>query len=174
MKKVKTEGRLLCARDVVARYYTVCGLLFLLGLAALLFMVVICVLSRHSGSTKMILLLDAAELVPAAGLLICWLQMSAVCKRNTKQVCAAAERRSDGTIRLEYPVEQKRYYLELAMGKRTETAGLIPVWYDERNPRNVFFGSAAPEKASLYGLANLGMLLLLCAAVNAVFFLFLR
>jgi len=173
-KKNTTDGKILRARDVSARYYGICGLLFLLGLADLLFMIVICLMAGHSGSTKMLLLLDVLWTVPVIGMMLCYLQTAAVYRRDIKNTCAAAERRSDGTVRLEYRVGQKRYGLELGKEKRVEAAGMISVWYDARNPRNVFFGSTPPQKVPLFWPANLGALLLICAAINAIFVLFLR
>lgn len=122
----------------------------------------------------MLVLLDVLEAIPVAGLLLCYLRMVSICRRKMSYSRAAVERRSDGTARVEYPVGQRRYYLDLAKGEKAEDAGMINVWYDTKDPRNVFFGNKAPEKASPYGIANAGVLLTLSIVVNAIFFLFLR
>lgn len=162
------------ARDVDVNYYAVCGILFMLGLALLLFMVVVCFMAKQPGSTQMLVLLDMLQGIPMLGLLICYLRMAAICRRKMKYTRAAVDRRTNGTARVEFAVNQVRYYLDLGKGEKAASAGMINIWYDPANPKHVFFGSKAPQKASPYGIANLGVLLVLSGIVNGIFFLFLR
>ena len=162
------------AKDVDVNYYAVCGILFMLGLMLFLFMVVICFMAKKSGSTQMLILLDLLQAVPVLGLLVCYLRMAAICRHKMLYSRAAVERRPDGTARVEFPVGKLRYYLDLGKGEKAESAGMINVWYDSSDPRKIFFGNKAPQKASPYGIANLGVLITLSGIVNAIFFLFLR
>ena len=162
------------ARDVDVTYYAVCGILFLLGLVLFLFMVIVCFMAKKTGSTQMLVLLDALEAIPVLSMLLVYFRTNAVCRRKMRFSRAAVERRADGTARVEFPVGQQRYVLTISGGEKQGQAGMINVWYDTKDPRNIFFGNQPPRKASPYGLANAGVLLTLCGILNAVFFLFLR
>lgn len=169
-----TKSAPIRAKDVEVTYYAACGVLFLLGLILFLFMLVICFMAKRSGSTQMLVLLDVLEAVPVLALLILWLRTEAISRRKMHFSRAAVERRADGTARVEFPVGKLRYYLDLARGEKLESAGMVNVWYDGKDPRHIFFGSKPPQKASPYGIANAGLLLTLCGILNTVFFLFLR
>lgn len=173
MKKKEPTGAVR-AKDVDVTYYAACGILFVMGLILLLFMLIVCFMARKSGSTQMLVLLDALLTVPVALLTAFYLRTNAVCRRKSRFTRAAVERRADGTARVEYSVGQQGYYLELAQGEKLGSAGMTNVWYDTKDPRNMFFGNKPPQKASPYGIANAGVLITLCGILNAVFFLFLR
>jgi len=162
------------AKDVDVTYYAACGVLFLLGLILFLFMLIVCFMAKKSGSTQMLVLLDVLEAVPVLTLLVLWLRTDAICRRKMQYSRAAVERRPDGTARVEYSVGKQRYYLDLSQGEKLGSAGMINIWYDGKEARNLFFGNKPPRKASPYGIANAGVLLTLCIILNAVFFLFLR
>lgn len=173
MKQPKQTGAIR-AKDVDVTYYAVCGILFLLGLVLFLFMLIICFMAGKSGSTQMLVLLDVLEGIPVLSLLLVYLRIDAVCRRKMRFTRAAVERHPDGTAKVEFSAEHQRYWLALSSGEKQGQAGMINVWYDTKDPRNTFFGNQPPRKASPYGLANAGVLLVLCGILNAVFFLFLR
>jgi len=173
MKHTEQNGTLR-ARDVDVTYYAICGILFLLGLVLFLFMLLICFMAKKSGSTQMLVLLDVLEVIPVCSLLLVFFRTDAVYRRKMKFSRAAVERRADGTARVEYSAGQQRYTLTLSNGEKQGQAGMISIWYDTKDPRNLFFGNQPPKKASPYGIANAGVLLSLCGILNAVFFLFLR
>ena len=162
------------ARDVDVTYYAACGIFFLLGLVLFLFMLIVCFMAKKPGSTQMLVLLDLLEAVPLLALLLLWLRTDRICRRKMLYSRAAVERRPNGSARVEYPVGKLRYYLDLSQGEKLESAGMVNVWYDSKEPRNLFFGSKPPKKASPYGIANAGVLLTLSILLNAVFFLLLR
>jgi len=150
------------AKDVDVTYYAACGVLFLLGLILFLFMLIVCFMAKKSGSTQMLVLLDVLEAVPVLTLLVLWLRTDAICRRKMQYSRAAVERRPDGTARVEYSVGKQRYYLDLSQGEKLGSAGMINIWYDGKEARNLFFGNKPPRKASPYGIANAGVLLTLC------------
>ena len=51
------------ARDTEVNYYTVCGLMFLLGMIVFFFMIYLCFRARQPGSSQMLILLDCVEAV---------------------------------------------------------------------------------------------------------------
>lgn len=74
---------------------------------------------------------------------------------------------------LEFSVSGVRYRLDVPREEKLDGSGMVNIWYDPDDPRNVFFGLKKPEKASPFALSNIGILLSLSGVVNAVFYLFL-
>lgn len=79
----------------------------------------------------------------------------------------------DGSAVLEFSVSGVRYRLDVPREEKLDGSGMVNIWYDPDDPRNVFFGLKKPEKASPFALSNIGILLSLSGVVNAVFYLFL-
>lgn len=173
-KKKQAPDGPIRARDTEVNYYTVCGLMFLLGMIVFFFMIYLCFRARRPGSTQMLILLDCVEAVLLIYLLLSWRQLKRILGRRLGYSRAAVDRHPDGSARLEFPVGSTRYCLDVPKEQKIEGAGMVNVWYDPVDPRNCFFGQNKPEKASPFGIANFGLLLTLTGILNLVFFLFLR
>jgi|GEM_PF-4635342 len=170
MKK-QSQNQPIRAKDVEVSYYTVTGLLFLIGMILFIFMVVLCFNAKKPGTAQMLLLLDMIQAVLLVYLLLTYRSVNKLAHRRLGFSRGAVERRSDGTARLEYSVASVHYYIELA--KEEKSAGMVNVWYDTNDPKNIFLCNQKPKKASPFALANFGVLLFLSLVTNAVFFLFL-
>lgn len=175
MAKHKKQGPAgaIQAKDVDVNYYSVCGLLFLLGAAVFIFMIVMCFRAKNPGAAQMMALLDAVETVFCLYLFLAWLRLRSVTKRNLGFSRAAVDRRDDDIARLEFPVGSKHYYIDVPKSTVGE-AGMVNVWYDPKKPENIFVTEKKPTKPSPFGLANMSLLITLTVIVNIVFFAFLR
>lgn len=170
MKKEQGPGPIR-ARDTDVNYFSVSGLLFLLGLLMVIFLVVFCFRAKRPGSRELVLLLDACEAVVLGYLLLTYRRHKKILARHLGFTRAAVERLGNGGARLEFPVGAKRYVLEVPKEEKLEQSGMVNVWYDPVDPANVFLGLKAPEKASPFALANFGLLLTLSVIVNVIFFI---
>lgn len=161
------------ARDSEVNYYTASGILFLLGLVVFLFMIVLCFRAKQPGSSRMLLLLDGVEAVFLLYLALLYHRQRRILRKKLGYSRAAVDRRPDGSSRLEFSADAAHYCLDVPREEKIAESGMVNIWYDPDDPRNVFFGKKKPEKASPFALTNLGLLVLLCGLVNAVFYLFL-
>ena len=170
MKKEQGPGPIR-ARDTDVNYFSVSGLLFLLGLLMVIFLVVFCFRAKRPGSRELVLLLDACEAVVLGYLLLTYRRHKKILARRLGFTRAAVEQLENGGARLEFPVGAKRYVLEVPKEEKLEQSGMVNVWYDPVDPTNVFLGLKAPEKASPFALANFWLLLTLSVIVNVIFFI---
>ncbi len=172
MKK-QAPGQPEKAKDVEVGYYTVTGLIFLVGMILFVFMVVLCFNAKKSGATQMLILLDAVQVVMVVYLLLTYRHIKKIVEKRLGFSRGAVERPGDGSARLEYSVASVPSCMDLAKEEKVGSAGMTNVWYDPDDPRNIFLCNEKPKKASPFALANVGLLLVLSGIVNAVFFLFL-
>ena len=112
------------ARDTEVNYYTVCGLMFLLGMIVFFFMIYLCFRARRPGSTQMLILLDCVEAVLLIYLLLSWRQLKRILGRRLGYSRAAVDRHPDGSARLEFPVGSTRYCLDVPKEQKIEGAGM--------------------------------------------------
>ena len=169
----KPSGGPIRARDSEVNYFTASGILFLLGMLVFLFMLVLCFRAKQPGSSRMLILLDGVEAVLLVYLALVYRRHRRILRKKLGYSRAAVDRHPDGTARLEFPVAGVRYCLDVPKEEKIEQNGMVNVWYDPDDPRNVFFGKKEPQKASPFALANIFLLLALSGVVNAVFYLFL-
>lgn len=169
----KPSGGPIRARDSEINYYAASGMLFLLGLVLFIFMAVLCFRAQRPGSSQMLLLLDGLQAVLIFYLAFLYGRQRRILRKKLGYSRAAADRRPDGSAVLEFSVSGVRYRLDVPREEKLDGSGMVNIWYDPDDPRNVFFGLKKPEKASPFALSNIGILLSLSGVVNAVFYLFL-
>lgn len=145
------------------------GFCFVLGLAAVVFMGVLCV-RREAGAGQMLLLLDAAQLIHIIYLLIAPLRMKRLRAGELAYVRAAVERYADGSARVVYACGGVRYELFLPQSTALPPNGMADVWYDPAHPAVMFLGKR-PQPSPAREHRYVPVLLALTAGMNALFFL---
>ena len=80
--KKQAPGGPIRARDTEVNYYTVCGLMFLLGMINFFFMIYLCFRAHRPGTPQMLVLLDCVQAVLLIYLLLSWRQSSRFYRRR--------------------------------------------------------------------------------------------
>lgn len=170
---MKKQKDLIRAKNVEVDYYAACGLLFILGVACLVFMAVTCFRAKEFASGDMMTLLSAACVILIVIMLALHRQQQRFVIKNLGYSRAAVDRHADGSSRVEFSIKSQHYYLDVPRGGNLEANGMVDIWYDPDQPKRVWLG-AKPVKASPYGQSSAYLLLLLICLINFIFYIFLR
>lgn len=170
---MKKQKDLIPAKNVDVSYYAACGLLFVLGVACLVFMVVLCFRAEEPASGDMMMLMNVAGVGVIIIMLAVHRRQQRFVAKNLGYSRAAVDRHSDGSSRVEFSIKSKHYYLDVPKGGMPEQNGMTDIWYDPDKPNYIWLG-AKPTKVSPYGQSCAYLLLLIACIINVVFYLFLQ
>ncbi len=170
---MKTQKNLIKARNIEVSYYAACGMLFVLGVACLVFMVVLGFRAKEAASGDMMMLLNVAGVGVIVIMLASYRRQQRFVAKNLGYSRAAVDRHTDGSSRVEFSIKSNRYYLDVPKGGLPEENGMVDIWYDPDDARNVWVGKK-PTQASPYGQSCAYLLLILICIMNVVFYLFLQ